>query len=422
RPVLFLAVHHLVVDGVSWRILLEDLDTAYRQAAHGQTVQLGLKTTSFRDWAQRLTEHTEAGGFDDEVGYWSGVGKGCNPTLPVDKDTDGAGANTIASMRSVSVRLNPDETRALLQEVPGVYRTQINDVLLAALGRVLSRWTGRQRVLIDLEGHGREEILDGVDLSRTVGWFTTMYPVTLDVSGVKDWATALKSVKEQLRAVPVRGLGYGALRYLTDTAELADQPTPQVSFNYLGQFHWAATGGGLVQAIPGGLGGGASPQASRAHVLDVVGRVEQDCLEFDWSYSRHLHHASSIMALAQELLAALREVVAHCTQPGVGGRTPSDFPLADLDQPALDLLAGDGRSVEDIYPLTPMQAGMLFHGLSQGDQGVYFQQATFVLDGVGDPQVLGAAWQQVVDRTPVLRSRVVWEGVNVPLQIVHRKV
>ncbi|MGH3994296.1 MAG: condensation domain-containing protein, partial [Pseudonocardiaceae bacterium] len=177
RPVLFLAVHHLVVDGVSWRILLEDLDNAYRQAVRGQAVRLGVKTTSFRDWALRLTEHAAAGGLDDELGYWTGVGRGCDPTLPV----DGEGASTVGSMGSLSVQLDPDETRALLQEVPGVYRTQINDVLLSALGRVLGRWTGRDQVLVDLEGHGREQVLDGVDLSRTVGWFTTLFPVALDV-------------------------------------------------------------------------------------------------------------------------------------------------------------------------------------------------------------------------------------------------
>ncbi|MGH3987908.1 MAG: amino acid adenylation domain-containing protein, partial [Pseudonocardiaceae bacterium] len=200
RPVLFLAVHHLVVDGVSWRILLEDLDNAYRQAVRGQAVRLGVKTTSFRDWALRLTEHAAAGGLDDELGYWTGVGQGCDPTLPV----DGEGASTVGSMGSLSVRLNPDETRALLQEVPGAYRTQINDVLLSALGRVLGRWTGRDQVLVDLEGHGREQVLDGVDLSRTVGWFTTLFPVALDVPSGGDWGATLKSVKEQLHAVPGR--------------------------------------------------------------------------------------------------------------------------------------------------------------------------------------------------------------------------
>src|SRR5205085_1408577 len=328
RPVLLLAVHHLVVDGVSWRILLEDLEVAYRQASGGQAIHLPAKTTSFRDWALRLVDHVASGGLDDQLGWWAELGDGA-AALPRDRE----GANTIASTRALAVHLDPDETRALLSDVPGVYRTQINDVLLAALGRALCRFGGSDRVLVDLEGHGREDVLPGVDLSRTVGWFTTLFPVALDLAGDGGWASTLKSVKEQLRAVPGRGLGYGALRYLREgipgAEGLAGGPEAEVSFNYLGQFDWTSAGGeGLV---------------------------------------------------------------------------------------------GDGRAVEDIYPLTPMQAGMLFHGLSQAEQGVYFEQASFVVEGVHDPLLLGQAFQQVVDRTPVLRTRVVWEGVAEPVQVVERE-
>ncbi|WP_240940804.1 non-ribosomal peptide synthetase, partial [Planosporangium flavigriseum] len=413
RPVLFVAVHHLVVDGVSWRILLEDLDRAYAQALRGDPADLGSKTTSFKEWAQRLAEHTAGGGFADELAYWGASGG--DPTVPVDGD----GANTVASARSVTVRLDAAETRALLQDVPGVYRTRVNDVLLAALGRVLGSWMGRDRVLVDLEGHGREEeLFEGVDLSRTVGWFTSMFPVALGVPG-GDWGVALKEVKEQLRAVPHRGIGYGALRYLTEASGLAKQP--QVSFNYLGHFDPPA-GDGLIRSRYGELRLAEDPAATRAHVLDVVGRVEDGALEFTWFYSENLHHEGTIGALAEQMLTALREIIEHCAQPGAGGRTPSDFPLARLDQAGVDRLVGDGHAVEDVYPLTPTQAGMVFHSLSQGGQGAYFQQVTFVLDGVPDPYALGAAWQRVVDRTPILRSRVVWEGVDRPLQVVCREV
>ncbi|WP_277349876.1 condensation domain-containing protein, partial [Planosporangium thailandense] len=178
RPVLFVAAHHLVVDGVSWRILLEDLAAAYAQIRRGEPVALSAKTTSFRQWALRLAERAAGGGFDDERDYWNGVIGSGEPDLP----RDGDGPNTVGVERSVSVRLDAAATRALLQDVPGVYRTRVNDVLLAALGRVLGAWTGRDRILVDLEGHGREEeLFDGVDLSRTVGWFTTMFPVALDV-------------------------------------------------------------------------------------------------------------------------------------------------------------------------------------------------------------------------------------------------
>ncbi|WP_312877595.1 non-ribosomal peptide synthetase [Lentzea indica] len=234
-----LSAHHLVVDGVSWRILMEDLATAYGQAVHGEPVDLGPKTTSFHDWAHRLTEHVTAGGFDDEIDYWRSVTG--QTGLPVDHH----GANDLNSARSISVVLGPEETRALLQDVPGVYRTQINDVLLAALGRVVCRWTGHDRVLVDLEGHGREDVFDGIDLSRTVGWFTTMFPIALGTTD--EWATTLKSTKEQLRAAPHHGLGFGALRYLADTVL---PQLPSISFNYLGSSTGfrRATGSGAGRA------------------------------------------------------------------------------------------------------------------------------------------------------------------------------
>ncbi|MGH8967384.1 MAG: condensation domain-containing protein, partial [Actinomycetes bacterium] len=208
---------------------------------------------------------------------------------------------------------------------------------------------------------------------------------------------------------------------LTQASGLAEQAAAQVSFNYLGQFDWSGKQGQGLFCAMRGLGGDASPLATRAHVLDVLGSVEDQCLEFTWFYSDNLHQQDTISALAQDMLAVLREIIEHCAQPEMGGRTPSDFPLAHLDQSMVDWLVGDGRGVEDVYPLTPMQAGMVFHALSQGDQGVYFEQAMFVLDGVSDPRVLSAAWQHVVDHTPVLRSRMVWEGVETPLQVVARE-
>ncbi len=405
RRTLLLIAHHLVVDGVSWRILVEDLKTAYHQALRGETVRIGGKTTSFRDWALRLAEHTGAGGFDDELPYWRDMARSTGD-IPVDRQ----GANVTSSTRVVIAQLGKVETKALFYEVPGAYRTQINDVLLTALGRVLGRWTGRGSVLVDLEGHGREELFDGVDLSRTVGWFTTLFPVALEVPDA-DWGTSLKAVKESLRAVPVHGIGYGALRYLSNAEDLGFDP--RISFNYLGRFDSAQRDLDLT----------ADPAAPRAHAVDIVGAVQDDVLRFTWYYSENLHDEQTITRLAGDLSTALREIIEHCAGPDAGGRTPSDFPLARLDQETVDQIAGIGLrvgDVEDIYPLTPMQAGMIFHGLSQGKQGAYFQQISFILDGVPDSTAFARAWQQVVDSTPVLRSSVVWEDVGEPVQIVHR--
>ncbi|MEU8682738.1 amino acid adenylation domain-containing protein [Streptomyces sp. NPDC048611] len=417
RPVLLLAAHHLVVDAVSWRIVLEDLDTAYRRVRAGERAALGPKTTSFRAWAQRLHDHTAAGGFDDELAYWSG--QDGRADLPVDH----AGRNSADSEETVTVRLEAEETRQLLQDVPDVYRTRVNDVLLCALGRVLARWTGHDRVRIGLEGHGREEIFDDVDLSRTVGWFTTLFPVTLDLPPHADLGAALKSAKEGLRTLPRHGLGHGALRHLRTPAATGLPADPQIAFNYLGQQDWSASAGdGLLHAPYGALAGDMALSADRPHLIDVIGLVTDKRLEFTWSYSANLHLRSTVAGLAEEMTAELREIVRHCARPDAGGRTPSDFPLVRLDQDTVDRLAGDGRDVTDLYPLTPTQTGMVFHGLDEPDQGLYVEQATFVLDGVPDSRLLAAAWQHVVDRTPVLRSAVVLHEVPVPLQTVHRSV
>ncbi|MFI5972307.1 non-ribosomal peptide synthase/polyketide synthase [Streptomyces sp. NPDC051452] len=413
---LLLAAHHLVVDGVSWRILLEDLETAYRQAAAGEPVHLPERTTSVREWARRLRAHTDAGGFAAQRAYWETAARHCATPLPVDGD----GGNTTADVAEVTVRLDREHTDRLLRTVPGVYRTRVDDVLLTALGRALTDWTGRDTVAVGLEGHGREDqLFEDIDLSRTIGWFTSLFPLALHVPA-GDWGSALKAVKEQLRAVPDRGLGHGALRHLARDERIAAAPTPGISFNYLGRFDWSAGGGTLVGSVPGGLGGAEAPGTERAHLLDVVARVEDDRLEITWYHSRGRHHAETVTALAEGMLRALRDIVAHCAGPDAGGRTPSDFPLARLDQTAVDRIAGDGRETDDILPLTPMQSGMLFHSLLDPGGRTYVNQVQLVLSGVTDPHALAEAWQQATDTNPVLRTHLVWQETPEPVQVVRR--
>ncbi|MEY9927498.1 amino acid adenylation domain-containing protein/non-ribosomal peptide synthase protein (TIGR01720 family) [Catenulispora sp. GP43] len=414
---LLLVVHHLVIDGVSWRVLLEDLETAYRQALAGRTLRLPERTTSVQEWTRRLRAHTETGGFADQRAHWRQVAEHCATPFPMDV----GGGNTAADVRAVTVRLDRARTDELLRKVPGVYRTRIDDVLLAALGRVLGEWAGRDTVAIDLEGHGREDqLFEDVDLSRTLGWFTTCFPIALQVPD-GDWGTVLKSVKEQLRAVPDRGLGYGALRYIARDEQLAGVPDPGVSFNYLGRFDWSADDAVLVRAVPGGLGGAEDPDTARAHLLDVVARVEDDTLEISWHYSVGRHSEQTVTALAQNMLRALEGIVEHCDSPGAGGRTPSDFPLARLDQAAVDRIVGDGRAVADLYPLTPMQAGMLFHGLLEPDSSTYLNQVQLVLSGVTDVDALAEAWQRAADANPILRTRLSWQDSAEPVQVVQQR-
>ncbi|TDV57554.1 non-ribosomal peptide synthase protein (TIGR01720 family)/amino acid adenylation domain-containing protein [Actinophytocola oryzae] len=396
-----LRAHHLVVDGVSWRVIAEDLRTAHRQAVAGTEIRLPARTSAFRDWAHHLADHTASGGFATERDYWAAVARE-DGTVPRDRD----GANTTASERSVEVALDRETTAALLRDVPRVFRSEVNDVLLTALAAALCPWAGRDRVLVHLEGHGREELFDGVDLSRTVGWFTTLFPVVLSTPG-NEWAGALTAARERLGAIPNRGIGYGALRFLTGEDGLATDAA--VSFNYLGRF--GADTGELELA--------AHPDAPRAHLIDIVGQVQQDELLLTWHYSANRHDKATVAALAAAMADALRHIAAQCSRPSALTRSPKDFPLVRLDQAAVDRLATP--EVADILPLTPMQAAMVFHSLSQDGRGAYFQQTSFVLDGVTDPGRLAGAWRRVVDRTPALRAAVVWADVPEPVQLVHAR-
>ncbi|MFE2757349.1 condensation domain-containing protein, partial [Actinosynnema sp. NPDC059335] len=287
QPLLLLVAHHLVVDGVSWRILLDDLETAYRGG------DLGAKTTSYREWARRLEEHVLGGALDDEVGYWTRE----FPPFPQPSDAPEA----------VTVELSEEDTEAVLRGAPAVYRTRINDVLLTALAWALSRWTGSSRVAVDLEGHGREDVLD-VDLSRTVGWFTTVFPVSLEVPD-GTWRDRVKAVRRQLRAVPANGFGYGALR---QHGLVPDTGRPSVSFNYLGQFDGgSAESTGLYRAVRPSVGEANDPSDVGDHLLDVVGEAGRT-LGFTWYYHPSALSAAEVGAAAADFAAALRAIAADC--------------------------------------------------------------------------------------------------------------
>ncbi|GLZ40296.1 non-ribosomal peptide synthetase [Actinokineospora sp. NBRC 105648] len=410
---LVLAAHHLVVDGVSWRILLADLESAYGLARSGEPIDLGPRTTSYVDWAIRLRDHAGTGAFDHELDYWTDVDARVRDQVP----TDFTGENTVASEREITVRLDTDTTTALLHAVPAVYRTQVNDILLSALGVVLAAWTGRSRVSITLEGHGREDVLPRsdlpeIDLSGTVGWFTTTFPVVLDIPG-PGWGGVLKSVKEQLRAIPDRGFGHGVLRYLRAAPLDAE---PSVCFNYLGQLGGAT--GGLFRRPPEAITLDRAAAGDRGHLIDITATVAGGELEFAWSYSANRHDERTITDLADQVLDAVRAIVEHCAEPGAGGATPSDFPLTGLDQAGVDLLVGDGRAIRDGYPLTPMQGGMVFHTLTDPGSGIYVERVHLELGGVTDLDALERAWLRTFDRTPELRTCLVWTADG-PLQVVR---
>ena len=417
---LLLVAHHLIVDAVSWRILLEDLETVYRQMSLGETVELPAKTTAFKQWALRLEEYARSADVKHEASYWLDV----HDTQPLPMDYAG-GDNIVASEREVSISISTEETRALLHEVPAAYLTQINDVLLTALLMAYARWSGQSSLLLDLEGHGREQLFDDLDVTRTVGWFTTIFPVLLEVEDVSRPGLALKNIKEQLRKIPRRGIGYGVLRYLSDgeiERQLRRLPRAAVAFNYLGQLDQFTNETGLFRLSQWPVGPTRSPRARREHPLEINGWISEGRLQLSFSYSENIHRRETIDQLAAGFVEALQSLIAHCRSVEAGSYTPSDFPLAGLNQEALDKLSAANRQIEDIYPLSPVQQGMLFHSLSEPDSGVYVTQLSCELEGDLDVDAFERAWAAVVQRHAILRTWIAWEGMTEPLQVVQRRV
>ncbi|HEX6290386.1 MAG TPA: amino acid adenylation domain-containing protein [Herpetosiphonaceae bacterium] len=419
---LLLAIHHLAVDGVSWPIVLADLQTAYTQLSQGAGVALPPKTTSFKYWAERLSVYAEAPALHDQLDYWLHVAQHSVAPMPVDHPD---GVNTAASEARIKLTLSADETHALLHDVPPVYHTQINDLLLTALMLAWSEWTGDHALRLDLEGHGREDLFERVDLSRTVGWFTTIFPVLLDLEASHEPGRAIKAIKERLRQIPQRGIGYGLLRHLGPAEiqeQLSDRPASEVGFNYLGQLDQAVPSDGWLSVAAESPGATQSPRERRAHQLEVTGFVAGGQLHLEWAYSANRHERSTIERLVAAYERALRSLIAHCLSPDAGGYTPSDFPLARVDQAALDRVLSRDRQIEDLYPLSPVQQGMIFHTVYTEGTGVYVEQIACRLTGPLDIAAFQQAWATVVERHAIFRTEFAWEGLDRPLQLVRRRV
>jgi amino acid adenylation domain-containing protein/non-ribosomal peptide synthase protein (TIGR01720 family) len=418
---LVLIIHHLAVDGVSWRILLEDLNIAWAQHHNGQPIALPVPGTSFARWASLLAEYARHPEVVEQADTWRQVAA-TPATLPAVQPAD-----TYAGAGQLSVSLDVETTRLLLSAVPAAFHAGVQDILLIAFALAVSEFlgfsgAGAGSIGIDVEGHGRhEELVPNADLSRTVGWFTNKYPVSLDVGGL-GWAqviageaamgAVIKAAKEQLRALP-DSLTYGLLRYLNTDVEL-DESDPPIGFNYLGRLGapaHAAAADELWRIGPDGLsltGAAAAVPMPLAHTLELnAGTVDSEVgpyLHATWTWAPSATDGDQVSRLSRLWFEALAGICAHVRRGG-GGLTPSDIAPARLAQQHIDELSRHHR-IADILPLTPLQEGLLFHAsTTQASDDVYAVQVDIGLSGALDQHRLRDAVHAVIDRHPHLAAR-----------------
>ncbi|KJD42170.1 non-ribosomal peptide synthetase [Paenibacillus terrae] len=430
---LLVVIHHLAVDGVSWRILFEDLATAYDQASKGeQVIQLPHKTDSFQTWAQQLYAYANSPAMERERSYWEELAQAELAPLPQDYGYHEHEKPLIGVSESVTAVWTSAETEQLLKQANRAYHTEVNDLLLTAVGMALQAWSGYERFLIHLEGHGREAILPEVDITRTIGWFTSQYPVLLNMPEEIALSQRIKHVKEGLRGIPQKGIGYGVLKYLADRQTQAPEASsalfttdPEISFNYLGQFDQDMKGNDL-ESSPYSGGMPLSPTMARTYTLDFGGIISGGQLGLTISYSRTSYRPETIERLAKLLESSLREILTHCIHKEHPELTPSDISYKGMSVEGLDSLLsemGAAGKVDNVYALTPMQKGMLFHSQLDSQAAAndaYFEQVSYDMRGRMDIQAFAESLNILVRRHEALRTHFYFGRDTEPLQVVYR--
>jgi len=414
---LLLTAHHLIVDGVSWRILFEDLSALYQQYLHGRVLTLPLKTDSFATWQRRLLEYAGSNTLQQETAYWDAVEASAPDALPKDYPH---GRNMLEDTSAVSFSLDAHLTQRLITQCYKAYRTPIDDLLVSGLYRALRQAFGIRTIAICMEGHGREQIDPDLDVSRTVGWFTSQYPVVLD-SDADGSIPCLIAVKEVLHRVPNKGIGYGILRWLGGKDYLL---TPEITFNYLGDF-----GSGVNTAYNDTLfefsdayrGIEISPQRHRGCSLNVSGMIVDGKISMSISYSAVQYKETTIQRLCTLYREALVDLIDQLSNVKVSRLTPVDLTYQALTRPQLSGLL-EKHPVEDVYPLSPLQEGLYFHWLKAPADAMYFEQVAYRVKSELDMGVLDQSYQLLLERHSILRTVFSSDLAEIPLQIVVKDV
>lgn len=424
---LLIIIHHLVVDGISWRILLNDLDSLLNQIHNNEVLHLPPKTSSFGQWTKALTEYAQSPDALSDAKYWASQQSSSNNNLLPTDFTFEESKNTLGSTEHVEISLSKDSSHALLTEVPRAYRTQINDILLTALLNSLGKWAKLNNFEITMEGHGREDLFNDIDISRTVGWFTSTFPLRLSYIENEEIGASILRVKNHLRAIPKNGITYGLLRYLNTSPEInsimAVANRAPISFNYLGQFDQTSQGHYLLGEAIGDTGSDISHVGQRQALIDINSRVSGNQFILNVGYSRNLYKSETIQSFCDLYISELEEIIAHCQSGLHGSYSEGDFPLANLIAPDyVELFQKFALDIEDIYPLSPMQEGMVFHSRYSESSGAYIIQMSCDMTGDFNPQSFQLAWNKVLNRHPSLRSAIYQSAESQDHQIVLQDI
>ncbi|QQP77975.1 amino acid adenylation domain-containing protein [Bacillus sp. TK-2] len=419
---LLIAIHHLVVDGVSWRILLEDLETLYSQLEKGEKLEIGFKTDSYKEFASKLKAYSVSRELMKEREYWTSISKENVQFIPKKKEIT---KNNFENSSTVSITLDKELTTSLLRNTNRAYNTEINDILLTALAVGTRELTGKYKLKVNMEGHGREDVIENFEINRTVGWFTTMYPVLLDIGNENELSTNIKTVKETLRKIPNKGIGYGVLKHLAKDKGFMNEEKAPISFNYLGELDQDINRREF-SASKWSIGETVGKKINRNTSIEMNSMVLNGELVIHTTFNKLEYSEKMIKDLNQKYKESLEMIINHCANKVEPDQTPFDYGDINITLEELEEIKEkyNGFIIEKIYPLANMQKGMLFHALEDKNSSMYFEQIVMDIKGTVDVDILEKSFNTIMRRHEILRAAFEYELVEEPRHVIlqDRKV
>ncbi|MBE6052206.1 MAG: amino acid adenylation domain-containing protein [Clostridium sp.] len=418
---LLIIVHHLVIDGVSWRILLRDLELGYSQGIKDEEITFDKKTISYKKWSEILEDYSTGEKLRREKLYWNKIVQKDIKKLPKLVD---AKSDNIKDGQTITVELDKAATVDLLEKTSKAFNTEINDILLSALQISLYKWIGNGEIAINLEGHGREAIVENVELSNTIGWFTSLYPVILDLKQNDNVGYMIKNLKERLRKIPNKGVGYGILKYITAQKEESIVNLnfkPEISFNYMGQFDMNLNSD-IFKIDEFLLKSSVSEEVRRNFAIDIVGIMINENIVFRFNYNKEEFDKETITSFANNYIEALKEIIDFCKSVKETEYTPSDFGDNTLTIDELNIIKDKcGKNIKKIYQLTPLQEGMVYHSLVGDESGNYVVQSVMDFKGILDENLFIKAFDLVLNKYEIFRSRIFYKNIDKIRQVILKK-
>lgn len=409
-------IHHLVIDGVSWRIILEDFTTAYHSIDKGEVIHLPKKTTAFGDWTMKLRDYAQLPHVKAEANYWLNM----QNKISIEAEDHSDSMTLRSNIKTIETILTREETLYLIKGANNAYRTDVEELMLSALVKTLTVFFHNEQLLIALESHGREEVLKGVDISRTVGWFTALYPVLFDTGEVKDLSEIIRIVKDTLRSIPQNGIGYGILRYLTENSPLNKNIDPDICFNYLGQAK-VADDNGLFELSGLSTGTMIGKENQINYSLDFSVIIQNDQLTIKLYYNSQKYDENTAENILKAYLNNLIAILRHCQTVTTPVYSVTDFSKENITIKELDTYKKEWPNIQEIRKVFPMQRGILYLSMNGESSTAYHE--TMVLDLNGDfcVETMQKAFEALVDRYDILRSNFDVDSFQDMMQIVYRK-